>query len=139
MYKDKTFLAIIPARAGSKRLANKNSLLLKNKPLIGHTIDAAKESNYIDEIIVSSDSEKIVEISKEMKVTAPFLRPKHLSSDTASLVDVTIHAVNYLKGLNKEYDYIIILQPTSPFRKAEHIDEAICLLDEKKTKAMISE
>jgi len=138
MYKDKTFLAIVPARAGSKRLVNKNSLELNGKPLISYSLEAAKKSKFIDNTIVSTDSKELLEMAKKMKFEVPFLRPKYLSSDTASLVDVTIHAVNSLKDLNKEYDYIILLQPTSPFRKAEHIDESICLMDEKKAEAIIS-
>ena len=134
MYKNKTFLAIIPARGGSKRLPRKNILDLCGKPLIVHTIEAGLKSKYLDNIIVSSDDSEILEISKKYKV-GTIIRPNELSSDTATTIDTIKHTIENIK---KKYDYIILLQPTSPLRTEKHIDEAIELLEEKNADAVIS-
>jgi len=134
MYKDKTYLAIIPARGGSKRLPNKNILDLAGKPLISYTIEAAKKSKYIDEIIVSSDSDEILEIVKEYNIKT-IKRPDYLASDTAKTIDVIKHVIEIM---NKKYDYIVLLQPTSPLRNEKHIDEAIELLNVKEADAIVS-
>jgi len=134
MYKDKTFLAIIPARGGSKRLPNKNILDLAGKPLIAYTIEAAKKSKYIDDIIVSSDSDEILKIAKEYNIKT-IKRPDYLASDTAKTIDVIKHVIESMTG---EYDYIVLLQPTSPLRNEKHIDEAIELLNVKEADAIVS-
>ena len=134
MYKDKTYLAIIPARGGSKRLPNKNILDLAGKPLIAYAIEAAKKSKYIDEIIVSSDSDEILEIVKEYNIKT-IKRPDYLASDTAKTIDVIKHVIEIM---NKKYDYIVLLQPTSPLRNEKHIDEAIELLNIKNANAIVS-
>lgn len=133
MFKDKTFLAIIPARGGSKRLPRKNVLDLCGKPLIAYTIEAGLKSKYINKVIVSSDDEEILEISK--KCGADILkRPLELSSDTATTFDAIKHTIESVD----KYDYIILLQPTSPLRDSKHIDEAIELLSEKNAHAVVS-
>ncbi len=133
MYKEKTFLAIIPARGGSKRLPRKNVLNLAGKPLIAWSIEAALESSYIDKVIVSSDNDEILNISKKFKADT-IKRPDELASDLSSSFDAIKHTIDNLE----KYDYIILLQPTSPLRKTHHIDEAIKLLFEKKADAIIS-
>ncbi|MFW2580732.1 cytidylyltransferase domain-containing protein [Aliarcobacter butzleri] len=134
MYKDKTFLAIILARGGSKRLPRKNVLDLCGKPLIAHTIEAGLKSNYVDKVVVSSDDEEILEISKEFDAET-IKRPDELASDTATTFDAIKHTID--NNIDK-YDYIVLLQPTSPLRNEKHIDEAIELLEEKKANAIIS-
>ena len=134
MYKGNSFLAIIPARGGSKRLPNKNILDLAGKPMIAWTIEAAKASKYIDEIIVTSDSSTILKIANKLSVNT-VERPKILASDTASTYDVIQHVVSNLK---KHYNYILLLQPTSPLRSENHIDEAIEFLNTKSANAVIS-
>lgn len=134
MYKDRTFLAIIPARGGSKRLPKKNLLSLSGKPLISYTIDAAKKVNSIDKIIVTSDNIEILEISKKAKIEV-IQRPVELANDSSTTFDVVRHTIENLK---KTYDYIILLQPTSPLRDETHINEAIKLLETKKADAIIS-
>lgn len=134
MFKDKKFLAIIPARGGSKRLPQKNILDLAGKPLISWTIEAAINSQYIDTVLVSSDSEDILDIARKYK-TKIVKRPKELASDSASSFDAVVHA---LENVTEEYAYIVFLQPTSPLRTAKHIDDAIALLDEKNADAIIS-
>ena len=130
---NKTFLAIIPARGGSKRLPRKNLLDLCGKPLIAWSIEAALKSKYISKVIVSSDDEEILNIAKEYK--ADFIkRPDELASDTATTFDALKHT---LENVGK-YDYVVLLQPTSPLRSEKHIDEAIELLEEKSADAIIS-
>ena len=130
---NKTFLAIIPARGGSKRLPRKNLLDLCGKPLIAWSIEAALKSKYISKVIISSDDEEILNIAKEYK--ADFIkRPDELASDTATTFDALKHT---LENVGK-YDYVVLLQPTSPLRSEKHIDEAIELLKEKNADAIIS-
>lgn len=134
MFKAKTFLAVIPARGGSKRLPRKNILNLADKPLIAWTIEAAKNSKYIDHFVVSTDDQEISDIAKRHGAVV-LTRPFELATDTASSVDVVLHALN---EKNKNYDYVILLQPTSPLRTAQHIDEAIELLFEKNANSVLS-
>lgn len=133
MNKKSSFLAIIPARAGSKRLPQKNMRALCGKPLIQWSIEAAKESQYIDDIIVSSDDEAILQLAQTMSVNA-LLRPSELAKDNSTTIETIEHVLQHCKT----YDYIVLLQPTSPLRKATHIDEAIEYLHEKKADAIIS-
>jgi CMP-N,N'-diacetyllegionaminic acid synthase len=133
MHNNKTFLAIIPARGGSKRLPRKNILDLAGKPLISWSINAGLRSQYIDRVVVTSDSAEILEISE--KIGADVLqRPRDLASDVSTTFDAIKHSID---NLNR-YDYIVLLQPTSPLRNENHIDEAIELLGEKNADAVIS-
>jgi CMP-N,N'-diacetyllegionaminic acid synthase len=125
VYKNKKILAVITARSGSKRLPNKNILDLMGKPLIAWTIEEALKTDLINKLIVSTDSEKIAEISKLFGAEVPFLRPPILSNDKADSISVLKHA---LKVYKSEYDYILLLQPTSPLRTSEDIQNAILLL-----------
>jgi CMP-N,N'-diacetyllegionaminic acid synthase len=137
MYNDKKVLAVIPARGGSKRLPNKNILDLAGKPLIAWTIEAAKKSKYIDTLIVSTDSQKIAKVCEKYGAKVPFMRPKELATDTANSIDVILHAIDFYKKLGLNYEYIILLQPTSPLRTAEDIDDAFESFGED-TKAVVS-
>ncbi len=129
MYKNKTFLAIIPARGGSRGLPGKNIKELCGKPLIAWSIESGLKSKYIDEVIVSTDYKTIADIAKEYGSSVPFLRPGHLASDTATSFDVVKHAVDFYKDeLGKEFDCIVLLEPTSPLRTTQDIDMAIKLL-----------
>lgn len=133
MLNNKTFLAIIPARGGSKRLPRKNVLPLAGKPLISWSIEAALKSKYIDKVVVTSDDSEILNISEKYG-SSIIKRPNELASDTASSFDAIVHTI----GCEKKYDYIILIQPTSPLRTEEHIDEAIELLIQKDANAVIS-
>lgn len=130
---NKTFLAIIPARGGSKRLPRKNILDLCGKPLISYSIEAGLKSKYISKVIVSSDDEEILQLSQKSGVDT-IKRPDYLSTDNSSTFDALEHTINSLE----KYDYIVLLQPTSPLRNEKHIDEAIELLNEKDADAVIS-
>ena len=134
MLRNKKILAVITARAGSKRLPNKSILPLAGKPLIAWTIDEAKKSRYVDKLIVSTDSNKIAEISKKYGAEVPFLRPAELANDKANSISVLKHSIEFF---NKEYDYILLLQPTSPLRTVRDIDNAIEMLNND-TKAVVS-
>jgi len=134
MIEDKKVLAVIPARGGSKRLPRKNVLPLAGKPLIAWTIEAGKGSKYIDKIVVSSDDDEILEIARNYKVDT-IKRPSYLATDEAKTVDVVKHV---LENQRENFKYIILLQPTSPLRKAEHIDEAFEILIKKNADAVIS-
>ena len=131
-------LAIIPARAGSKRLPGKNIKELAGKPLIQWTIEAAKKSVLLTDVIVSSDDEHIVEFAKKLNVNVPFLRPQHLAQDKSTSIDVIKHAIEFLENQGDIFDFIMLLQPTSPLRTSCHIDEAIGLLNDKGADAVIS-
>ena len=133
MYTNKTFLAIIPARGGSKRLPRKNILDLCGKPLIAYTIEAALKSKYIDKVIVSSDDDEILNISLNFGAET-IKRPVELASDTATTFDAIKHTIDNFE----KYDYIVLLQPTSPLRNENQIDEAIELLEEKQADAIVS-
>ena len=118
-------LALIPARGGSKRLPGKNIRILGDKPLIVWSIDAAKGIPEICDILVSTDSSEIAEISKESGVLVPWLRPAHLATDTASSVDVAIHALDWYEAEKGVVGGILLLQPTSPFRTKKTIRRGI--------------
>ncbi len=134
MYRGKTFLAVIPARGGSKRLPNKNILHLSEKPLIAWTIEAALGSSYIDRSVVTSDSDEILKIGEKYNVGI-IKRPKELALDTSTTIDAIKHAIEII---GNEYDFTVLLQPTSPLRTSKHIDEAIEFLEDRKAEAVIS-
>lgn len=138
MYNSKKILGIIAARSGSKGLPRKNILPLLKKPLIGWTIEQALKNTYLDRVIVSTDDEEIAEISKNYGAEVPFIRPKELASDNAKLIDVIMHAIDWLEIRNNFYDLIILLQPTSPLRTSKDIDAAVELLFFQKAQAIIS-
>ncbi|CAM3027457.1 cytidylyltransferase domain-containing protein [Legionella worsleiensis] len=118
-------LAIIPARSGSKRLPGKNTRLLAGKPLIAHTIKAAIQSSCCDEIIVSTDSQEIADISKEHGATVPWLRPELLARDSSDVIGAVTDVLERYAQIDRYFDSVLLLQPTSPFRKAETIKKAV--------------
>ena len=120
-------IALIPARSGSKRVKNKNIKVLGKHPLIAYTIQSAIESNVFDEIIVSTDSVEIKEISEYYGARVPFLRPAEFSQDTSPDIQWVRHALDYMILQNLEYDFFSILRPTSPFRKPDTIKRALDL------------
>jgi CMP-N-acetylneuraminic acid synthetase len=126
MYENKKIVAIITARGGSKRLKDKNILDFAGKPLIAWSIAAAKGSKCLDAVLVSTDSEAIAKVSKQYGAPVPFMRPAALAQDASTSLDVIRHAIGWIKGhQRKEYDFILLLQPTSPLRTARHIDQGI--------------
>ena len=138
MIGDKRLLAVIPARGGSKRLPRKNLLDLAGKPLIAWTIEAALGSKYIDRVIVSTDDDEIAEVSKDFGADVPFMRPVEYATDNAKSVDVVLQLLEQLKIQNEKYEYIILLQPTSPLRNTENINESIELLIKRQCAGVVS-
>lgn len=117
-------LAVIPARGGSKGLPRKNVLDTGGKPMIAWTIEAALGAKCITKVILSSDDDEIIAVAKKFGCSVPFIRPELLANDSASTVDVALHSMDQLPG----YDFLIILQPTSPLRTAEDIDAAFDIM-----------
>lgn len=113
-------LAIIPARGGSKGLPHKNVLSTAGKPLIVWTIQAAQKARCITKVILSSDDAEIISVATDFGCDVPFIRPDTLATDSASTLDVVLHSMDQMPG----YDFVIILQPTSPLRTATDIDAA---------------
>jgi CMP-N-acetylneuraminic acid synthetase len=123
-------LAVILARGGSKRLPNKNILPMNGKPLIAYAIQTAKTCKFIQDVIVSTDSEEIQFIANQYGGNASFLRPKQLATDTASSYDAIKHALSFYEAKEKkEVRYIVLLQPTSPLTKVTTIEKTIHCLD----------
>ncbi len=133
------YIAIIPARGGSKRLPGKNMMLIGGKPLIGWTIEAAIQSGVFSRVVVSTDSWEIAVMAAQFGAEVPFMRPPELALDDTPSIEVLIHAANELmSGKETHYSHLACLQPTSPLRTAENIREAIKLLEEKQADAIIS-
>lgn len=118
-------LAIIPARKGSKRLPGKNKKILGGVPMITWAINSVKEISEITDILISTDDPEIVKIARQHNVLAPWLRPEHLSSDEASSIDVTLHALNWYQKNVQKVDGVMLVQPTSPFRTRQSIMAAL--------------
>lgn len=133
-------LGIIPARAGSKGIKNKNICLVAGRPLIAYSIDTARASEMLSDVIVSTNSKHIAEIAKAEGGYVPFLRPNHLATDESPTIDTIVHAIaKYEKLKNCHIDIVVVLQPTVPLRRAEDIDKSIRLfLDTPDAKSLIS-
>ncbi len=125
----KRILAIIPARSGSKSVTHKNIRLIDGKPMLAYSIEHARESNYINRIIVSTDSEEYAKIAREYGAEIPFLRPYEYATDTALDIDVFVHALQFLKS-EEDYvpDIVVHLRPTYPIRNVSQIDAMIEML-----------
>ena len=121
MYQGKTFLGIIPARGGSKGVPRKNIRPLAGKPLIAWTIEQARASRYLDRTIVSTEDEEIAHVAQACGGDVPFLRPPELARDDTPSIEPVLHAI----GILEDYDYVVLLQDTSPFRAPEDIDGKI--------------
>ena len=124
-------LFLIPARGGSKGLPGKNIKELNKKALINHSVDFARNFSDDSNICVSSDSAEIIKCVENNNLKVHFKRPTQLASDTASTMDVINHAVNYYKSKGKLYDVLILLQPTTPFRKIDDLTNMINLWNNK--------
>lgn len=121
MIEDKTVLAIIPARGGSKGVLRKNIRKVAGKPLIAWTIFEAKQSRYLDRCILSSEDEEIIKVAQQLECDSPFRRPFELALDDTPSMQLVLHALTQLPI----YDYVVLLQPTSPLRTSIDIDACI--------------
>lgn len=122
MYQGKSIIGIVPARGGSKGLPRKNILPLLGKPLVAWTIEEAKKSKYIDRLILSSEDDEIISVAHTWGCEVPFVRPIELAKDDTPGIEPVLHALNTLQ---EKYDYVVLLQPTSPLRQVDDIDVAI--------------
>jgi CMP-N-acetylneuraminic acid synthetase len=131
MHKGKKVLAVIPARGGSKRLPKKNILYLANKPLIAWSIQTAQETDVLDKIIVSTEDSEIEGIALKWGISEVIRRSKSLSDDRATTNAVVIEVLKTLKARGEHFEYVALLQPTSPLRTAAHIEYAFNLMEDK--------
>jgi N-acylneuraminate cytidylyltransferase len=138
MIDGRKILGIIPARGGSKRLPRKNVLPLDGKPLIEWTIDATLASKYIDVTMVSTDCHEISDVAKNCGANVPYLRKNSLSNDTSSSMDVILDVLSFYEEHNQAFDFVMLLQPTSPLRTVDNIDGAIESFIEKSAGAIVS-
>jgi len=138
MINNKTFLCIIPARGGSKGIPNKNIIDLNGYPLIHYSINTAKLSNIFDRIIVSTDSEEIAEVAKREGAEVPFLRPSFLSTDDSKIEDTISYILNTIEREDKKYDYVCLMQPTSPLLESIDIVNATNMLFDRKAEIIVS-
>ncbi len=132
-------LALIPARGGSKGLPDKNIKMLAGKPLIAHTIEAARQARRIERVVVSTNDPAIADVSRAFQAEIPFIRPASLATDSARAIDAYIYSLEKLNlGNAQPYEDCIVLLPTSPLRTAEDIDQAVDLYREKRADSIIS-
>ncbi len=138
--KNISVLGIIPARGGSKRLPNKNIKPLLNKPLIAWTIEQANKSTLLTKSIVSTDDEEIAKVAREYGGLVPFMRPARLAKDESSSYDVIFHALDFFNDNGENFDAVTLLEPTSPLRRDDDIDNAIKIFSDnfKKAGSLIS-
>jgi len=118
-------LALVPARRGSKGLLLKNVRPLQGKPLLAWPIEAARGSRYVDRVVISTDDPEFAAIAQRAGADAPFLRPAELASDTAPSIDFIVHAIDFLEAAGEQYEYLILLEPTSPLTESSDIDAAL--------------
>ncbi len=131
-------IAIIPARSGSKGLKDKNIIPVNGRPLIDYSIKAALDSGCFDTVMVSTDSEKYADISRSCGAEVPFLRSEFTSSDTAGTWDAVREVLEGYHAIGKEFDYVAVLQPTSPLRTAEDIKGVFAMLDAYKAENVVT-
>jgi len=131
-------VALIPARGGSKGIPKKNLVQICGQPLIAYSIDAACRAESIDRVIVSTDDAEIANVARDLGAEVPFLRPTALAVDTAPMLGVLRHAVEWLDGENGSLKALVLLQPTSPLRTSVHIEEAVALFKSSTATSVVS-
>ncbi|MDO3695127.1 acylneuraminate cytidylyltransferase family protein [Wenyingzhuangia sp. chi5] len=131
-------LGIIPARGGSKGVPRKNIKLLGGKPLIQYTSEVALASKWIDTVVLSSDDDEIIEVSKKIGIVVPFKRPSDLAIDTTPTLPVIQHALTYYKSIGVDFDAVCLLQVTSPFRTVDFLNKAIEKFIKADTDSLVS-
>jgi N-acylneuraminate cytidylyltransferase len=127
-------LGIIPARSGSKAVRNKNIRPLDGKPLLAWSALRGNQCEYIDKLIINSDSERYIKIAKAWGCEAPFVRPDNLATDSASSADVLLHTLKKMTN----YEILVILQPTSPFRTTQDITDVLQKFKNQSVPACVS-
>jgi len=124
-------LVVIPARSGSKGLPDKNIKLLNGKPLIHYSIEVAQQIFNNEDICISTDSDEYIKIVEKTGLRVPFVRPEILSTDKSTTQDVLLHCLNFYEKKGLFYDYILLLQPTSPFREKNHLEDILMANNEE--------
>lgn len=131
-------LALIPAKAASNRLKRKNALLFEGEPLVSRAVRVAKEAAVFAQIVVSTEDPDIAQFAKDAGAEVPFMRPHELAVDPAGVVDVTLHALDELERAGETFETVVILLPTSPFRAAADILEALRIYRERSVNFLMS-
>jgi len=131
-------LAVIPGRKGSKGIPKKNTKKLNGKPLISYAIEAALECFNPEDICITTNDEDIIKTASKHGLKVPFTRPESLSGDHVAMISVLEHAIGFYSEVGREYDTLILLQPTSPFRKANHILEALEIYKKQNVDMVVS-
>jgi CMP-N,N'-diacetyllegionaminic acid synthase len=131
-------LGVVPARSGSKGIPDKNLRTLAGKPLLAYVAKAVEEANVIDRLVLTTDSESIAQLGRDYGFEVPFLRPASLAADDTPMLDTVQHAVEELEIAGWRADIIVLLQPTSPLRKAKHIADAVGALVEDRADSIAS-
>lgn len=131
-------LGLIPARGGSKGIPGKNIRLLNGKPLLSYAVQAANKSGLVDRLILTTDSEEIAATGRDLGIEVPFIRPQYLAQDDTPMLPVIEHALHFVEAQGWQPDIILLLQPTAPLRRAEHIQLAIKTLIDEKCDSVVS-
>lgn len=131
-------LGLIPARGGSKGVPRKNITPINSVPLLVYTIRAALGSQLLGHTILSTDDEEIAQVGREAGIDVPFMRPAELAKDDTPTLPVIFHAINTLRQLGKEYDCLVLLQPTAPLRNSDDIDNSLRLLQDSGADSVVS-
>ena len=131
-------LALIPARAGSKGLPGKNTRVIGGRPLLAHAVECARRSGVVGRIVLSTDAEEIAAVGREWGAEVPFLRPADLAGDATPMLPVVQHAVDELSARGWQPDIVLLLQPTSPLRRPEHLARAVAMLRETGADSVVS-
>lgn len=131
-------LGVIPARGGSRGVPGKNLAPVGGRPLLAFTADAARASRALTHVIVSTDAPAIADAARAMGLDVPFLRPAALAADDTPMLPVLQHAVSEMAARQIVVDTVVLLQPTSPLRRAEHIDAAVVMLEATGADAVVS-
>ena len=131
-------LAVVPARSGSKGVPGKNIRLLGGRPLLAYTAESALASGVVDRLILSTDTDEIARVGRECGLEVPFLRPADLALDTTPMQPVIEHAVMNLEAKGWSPDIILVLQPTAPLRRPEHLASAVTQLHETNADSVVS-
>jgi len=131
-------LGVIPARGGSKGIPNKNLAPLRGRPLLAYTADAVLKSTRVTRTVVSTDDPTITIAARGLGLDVPFTRPEELAGDDTLMLPVLQHALQMVRAGGFQPDAVVLLQPTSPLRRTEHIDAAIALLEESGSDSVVS-
>ena len=138
MFREQRVLAIVPARGGSKRLPGKNLHLVAGKPLIAWALEAGAKASAVDRTVLSTDDDALVASAVNQGFSDFLIRPAGLASDDASMTSVIAHAIKELKERGDDFGYLVLLQPTSPLRTAQHIDQAFDIMGKKNALGAVS-